>query len=102
VGQLPITVRGDTGEGPIHLGLTLLMRPDIPFVHFGLGFHQHQGAVLECFGLLRVFQCVEVMLLVLLYFRDGICDAPGLLLEALHVVTLFMINLRAVLGEVQV
>jgi hypothetical protein len=45
---------------------------------------------------------MEVMLLVLLNLRDGIRDAPGLILEALHVVTRFMINLRAVLGEVQV
>ena len=102
MGQLPITVRGDTGEGPIHLSVTLLMRTDIPFVHFGLGFHQHQGAVLECFGLLGVLQGVEVMHLVLLYLRDGIRDASGLLFEALHVVTGFMIDLRAVLGEVQV
>ena len=100
MGQLPIAVRGDTSEGPIHLGVTLMVRPDIPFVHFGLGFHQHQRAVLKFFGLLGVFQGVEVMFLVLLYLRDGIRDASGLLLETLHVVTRFMINLRAVLGEV--
>jgi hypothetical protein len=42
------------------------------------------------------------MLLILLYLRDGIRDASGHLFEALHVVTGFMIDLRAVLGQVQV
>ena len=100
MGQLPITVGGDSSESPIHFGVTLLVRPDIPLVHFGLGFHQHLGAVLQCFALLWVLQGVEVMLLVFLDLGDRISDASGLILKAFHVVTWFMIHLRAVLGEV--
>ena len=68
--QLAITVRCGLGESPIHLGVTLLVRPDIPFVNFGLGLRQNQGAVLECFRLLGVLQGVKVVLLVLLNFWD--------------------------------
>jgi hypothetical protein len=102
VGQLPITVGGDLGESPIHLSVTLLVRPDIPFVHFGLSLHQHLGAVLEGFWLLGVLEGVKVVLLVLLDFRYGIRDAPGLLFETFHVVSRFLTRLRVVLGEVQV
>ena len=100
--QLAITVRCGLGESPIHLGVTLLVRSDIPLVNFGLSLRQNQGAVLECFRLLGVLQGVEVVLLVLLDFWDGICDASGILLEAFHVVSLFLTCLRIVLGDVQV
>jgi hypothetical protein len=78
------------------------VRPDIPFVHFGLSLHQHLGAVLEGFWLLGVLEGVKVVLLVLLDFRYGIRDAPGLLFETFHVVSRFLTRLRVVLGEVQV
>lgn len=45
---------------------------------------------------------MKVVLLVLLDFRYGIRDAPGLLLEAFHVVSRFMTRLRVVLGQVEV
>ena len=90
------------GESSIHLSVTLLVRPDIPFVHFGLGLHQHLGTVLESFKLLGVLEGVKVVLLVLLDFRYGIRDAPGLLFETFHVVSRFLTRLRVVLGEVQV
>lgn len=102
MGQLPITVGGDLSESSIHLGITLLVRPDIPFVNFGLGLHQHLGAILECFRLVGVLQGMKVALLVLLDFWYGIRDASGLLLEAFHVVSRFLTRLRVVLGEVQV
>lgn len=102
MGQLPITVRGHLGKSPIHLGVTLLVRPDIPFFHFGLCLHQHLGAVLECFRLLGVLQGVKVVLLVLLDLWYGIRDAPRLLFEAFHVVSRFLARLRVVLGQVQV
>jgi len=102
VGQLPITVGGHLGKSPIHLGVTLLVRSDIPFVNFGLGLHQHFGAVLESFRLLGVLQGMKVVLLVLLDFRYGIRDAPVLLFETLHVVSRFLTRLRVVLGELQV
>ena len=102
MGQLPITVGGCVSKSPIHLSVTLLVRPDIPFVHFGLGLHQHLGAVLESFRLLGVLQGMKVVLLVLLDLRYGIRDAPGLLFEAFHVVSRFLTRLRVVLGEVEV
>jgi hypothetical protein len=102
VGQLSIAVSGHLGKSPIHLGVTLLVRPDIPFVNFGLGLHQHFGAVLESFGLLGVLQGMKVVLFVLLDFRYGIRDAPGLFFETLHVVSRFLTRLRVLLGQVQV
>ena len=45
---------------------------------------------------------MEVVLLVFRHFRDGISDAPGLLIQAFHVVTRLLARLRVVFGEVQV